>query len=180
MRRVVALIILSVCFNMASAQQPMYVVGGRVVDSIEDIPHENIERIDVLPADDETIAQWGLGASEGVIIVTLRYDTPASFAAEGYNNFTDYLAHTVKWSDNNPAERVSLRLHIEASGRATISEVLQATSRNYLKRVERAIEEAPLWSPAMRDGVAVESIQLVNLQLPEGKSIPLEPAVIIR
>lgn len=180
MRRVVALIILSVCFNMASAQQPMYVVGGRVVDSIEDIPHENIERIDVLPADDETIAQWGLGASEGVIIVTLRYDTPAIFAAEGYNNFTDYLAHTVKWSDNNPAERVSLRLHIEASGRATISEVLQATSRNYLKRVERAIEEAPLWSPAMRDGVAVESIQLVNLQLPEGKSIPLEPAVIIR
>lgn len=180
MRRVVALIILSVCFNMASAQQPMYVVGGRVVDSIEDIPHENIERIDVLPADDETIAQWGLGASEGVIIVTLRYDTPASFAAEGYNNFTDYLAHRVKWSDNNPAERVSLRLHIEASGRATISEVLQATSRNYLKRVERAIEEAPLWSPAMRDGVAVESIQLVNLQLPEGKSIPLEPAVIIR
>jgi hypothetical protein len=180
MRRVVALIILSVCFNMASAQQPMYVVGGRVVDSIEDIPHENIERIDVLPADDETIAQWGLGASEGVIIVTLRYDTPASFAAEGYNNFTDYLAHTVKWSDNNPAERVSLRLHIEASGRATISEVLQATSRNYLKRVERAIAEAPLWSPAMRDGVAVESIQLVNLQLPEGKSIPLEPAVIIR
>jgi hypothetical protein len=180
MRRVVALIILSVCFNMASAQQPMYVVGGRIVDSIEDIPHENIERIDVLPADDETIAQWGLGASEGVIIVTLRYDTPASFAAEGYNNFTDYLAHTVKWSDNNPAERVSLRLHIEASGRATISEVLQATSRNYLKRVERAIEEAPLWSPAMRDGVAVESIQLVNLQLPEGKSIPLEPAVIIR
>ena len=180
MRRVVALIILSVCFNMASAQQPMYVVGGRVVDSIEDIPHENIERIDVLPADDETIAQWGLGASEGVIIVTLRYDTPASFAAEGYNNFTDYLAHRVKWSDNNPAERVSLRLHIEASGRATISEVLQATSRNYLKRVERAIEEAPQWSPAMRDGVAVESIQLVNLQLPEGKSIPLEPAVIIR
>lgn len=180
MRRVVALIILSVCFNMASAQQPMYVVGGRVVDSIEDIPHENIERIDVLPADDETIAQWGLGASEGVIIVTLRYDTPASFAAGGYNNFTDYLAHTVKWSDNNPAERVSLRLHIEASGRATISEVLQATSRNYLKRVERAIAEAPLWSPAMRDGVAVESIQLVNLQLPEGKSIPLEPAVIIR
>lgn len=180
MRRVVALIILAVCFNIASAQKPMYVVGGRVVDSIENIPHENIERIDVLPADDDTIAQWGLGASEGVIIVILRYDTPASFAAEGYNNFTDYLAHTVKWSDNNPAERVSLRLVVDSEGRATISEVLQATSRNYLKRVERAIDEAPLWSPAMRDGVAVESIQLVNLQLPVGKSIPLEPAVIIR
>lgn len=179
MRHAIVLIVMLLCANGASAQQPMYVVGSRVVDSIEDIPHENIERIDVLPADEETIARWGLGASEGVIIVTLRYDTPASFTAEGYSNFTDYLAHRVKWSDRNSAERVSLRLHIDESGRATISEVLETTSRSYLKRVERAIDEAPLWSPAMRAGVVVESIQLVNLQLPTGKSIPQEPVVII-
>jgi hypothetical protein len=180
MRIISIVVALLLGVGVAVAREPLYVVNGRVVASIEDIPHEDIERIDVLPANEDTIAEWGSEASEGVIIVTLRYDTAATFVAEGYDNFTDYLAHTVKWSDNNPAERVSLRLHIEASGRATISEVLQATSRNYLKRVERAIEEAPLWSPAMRDGVAVESIQLVNLQLPEGKSIPLEPAVIIR
>lgn len=77
------------------------------------------------------------------------------------------------------AERVSLRIVVGADGRATIGEVLQATSRNFLRRVERAIEQAPLWSPAMRDGTPVESIQLVNLLLPKGKSLPVEHAVIM-
>jgi hypothetical protein len=31
----------------------------------------------------------------------------------------------------------------------------------------------------MRDGVAVESIQLINLQLPKGKDMPVEPAIIV-
>lgn len=84
---------------VAVAREPLYVVNGRVVASIEDIPHEDIERIDVLPANEDTIAEWGSEASEGVIIVTLRYDTAATFVAEGYDNFTDYLAHTVRWSD---------------------------------------------------------------------------------
>lgn len=180
MRRFVTLVALLLSTTIISAQRPMYVVGGKVVESLDNIPHENIERIDVLPADEESIAVWGSGASEGVIIVTLRYDTPATFSHEGCNNFTDYLAHRVKWSDNNPAERVSLRLLIDAKGCAIVSEVLEATSMSYLKRVERAIKEAPMWCPATRDGVAVESIQLINLQLPRGKTIPVEPAVIVR
>ena len=163
----------------ASAREPLYVVNGEVVATIEGIPHEDIESIDVLPANEETIALWGLEASEGVILVTLRYDTPARFSAEGRNNFTDYLATTVKWGDNMPAERVSLRIKVECDGRATVSEVLQSTSRQFLKRVQKAIANAPLWSPATRDGKAVESIVLVNLQLPEGKELPVEHAVII-
>jgi hypothetical protein len=157
----------------------MYVVGGKVVDSIDDIPHENIERIDVLPADEQTIAMWGSGASEGVILVTLRFDVPATFSYGEYNNFTDYLAHNVKWSDKNPAERVSLRVVVDAEGRATVSEILEATSRSYLKRVERAIQQSPQWHPATKDGKAVESIHLVNLLLPEGKTLPVERSVII-
>lgn len=163
----------------ASAREPLYVVNGEVVATIEGIPHEDIESIDVLPANEETIALWGLEASEGVILVTLRYDTPARFSAEGRNNFTDYLATTVKWGDKMPAERVSLRIKVECDGRATVSEVLQSTSRQFLKRVQKAIANAPLWSPATRDGKAVESIVLVNLQLPEGKELPVERAVII-
>lgn len=179
MRLIVALIATFVGIGLTYAQQPMYVVGGKVVESIDDIPHENIERIDVLPADEATIAEWGSAAHEGVIIVTLRYDTPARFSAEGFDNFTDYLANTVVWSDKMSAERVSLRIVVGTDGRATIGEVLQATSRNFLRRVERAIEQAPLWSPAMRDGTPVESIQLVNLLLPRGKSLPVEHAVIM-
>lgn len=168
------------CASTLWAQQPLYVVNGEIVESISDIPQEDIESIDVLPADEETIAEWGLAASEGVIVVRLKYDTPATFNAEGYSNFTTYLAQHIKWSDNMPAERASLRLCITADGAIEIVEVLDTTSRQFLKRVTKAIESAPRWQPAMRDGKAIESLQLVNIQLPLGKELPKDPYVIIR
>ena len=179
MRRLILGLVLLLSSTLLSAREPLYVVNGTVVDSLAGIQQEDIESINILPADDETIATWGERASEGVILIRLIYDTPARHTT-GYGSFTAYLADHVKWSDNMPAERVSLRLKIDTEGRATISEVLQSTSRQFLKRVERAIAEAPSWSPAIRDGKPVESITLVNLQLPEGKSLPVEYAVIIR
>lgn len=162
------------------AQQPLYVVNGRVVESIEGIPQSDIESINVLPADEETIAEWGLAASEGVIVVRLKFDTPATFAAEGYNNFTAYLAKQIKWDENMPVERASLRLNITEEGNIEVIEVLDTTSRQFLKRVTKAIASAPQWQPAMRDGKPIESLQLVNIQLPLGKELPKDPYVIIR
>jgi hypothetical protein len=179
LRRVIT-ILATLCAVETYAYKPLYVVNGAIVDSIEHIPHENIERIDNLPADEESIAQWGLGASEGVILVTLRYDTEARFSYEGYNNFTDYLASVVRWDDTMTAERVSLRIVVESSGKATISEVIASTNKQFLKRVTKAINEAPLWRPAERNGTPVESLHLVNLQLPKGKQMPREMGVIIR
>ena len=121
------------------AQQPLYVVNGRVVESIDGIPQSDIESINVLPADEETIAEWGLAASEGVIVVRLKFDTPATVAAEGYNNFTAYLAKQIKWEENMPAERASLRLNITEEGSIEVVEVLDTTSRQFLKRVTKAI-----------------------------------------
>ena len=179
MRCLISLIISLLCITIAVAQQPMYVVNGVVVDGIDSIPQSDIESIDVLPADEETIAQWGMAASEGVIVVRLIYDTPASFSYEGTDNFTTYLSKHVKWGANMPAERVSLRITIDTKGVAHVSEVLDSTSRQYLKRVMKAIDEAPRWQPAMRDGKPIESLHLVNLQLPVGKDIPAEQFVII-
>lgn len=166
--------------GVLAAREPLYVVNGKVVDSIENIPHEDIESIDHLPADEQTIALWGAEASEGVIVVTLRYDTPATFAAEGCNNYTDYLALNVKWSDNHPAERVSLRINVDKEGVVTIAEVLDSTSRQFLSSVMRAIAKSPRWTPAQRDGEPVESIHLVNLKLPTHKELPVEYGVIMR
>jgi hypothetical protein len=162
------------------AYKPLYVVNGNIVESIEHIPHDDIERIDNLPANEETIAKWGIEASEGVILVTLRYDQNASFHYGDCHNFTDYLASVVRWDDTMPAERVSLRIEVNSNGKASISEVISSTSKQYLKRVMRAIEEAPLWQPAYKGGVAMCSQHLVNLQLPKSKSIPKEMGIIIR
>ena len=152
MRRLGLILCLLMCSVVLHARGPLYVVNGRVVESIDHIPHEDIRSIDVLPA---------------------------QFAAEGIANFTDYLATKVDWHDNMPAERVSLRIAVDEEGRATVSEVLEATSRQYLKRVVRAIEASPLWRPAMLDGEAVATLHLVNLTLPAGKSLPREQVVIV-
>ena len=162
------------------AYKPLYVVNGTIVESIEHIPHDDIERIDNLPANEETIAKWGMEASEGVILVTLKYDKRATFSYERFDNFTEYLASKVRWDESMSAERVSLRILVDSSGKATISEVISSTSKQFLKRVTRAIEEAPLWQPAEKSGVAIESLHLVNLQLPKSKSLPKEIGVIIR
>lgn len=179
MRRILLGILFMLSTTIVSAREPLYVVNGTVVDNIDSIEQANIAKIDVLPASEETIAQWGIAASEGVILVTLIYDTPAKFNAEGYDNFTDYLMHTVKWGKDMPAERVSLRIIVDSSGKATISKILQSTSRQFLKRVERAIALSPQWTAATKNGVNVESTQLVNLLMPEGKSLPIEQGVII-
>lgn len=170
---------MSLCATLAVAQQPLYVVNGKIVDGIESIPQSDIESIEVLPADENTIAQWGMAASEGVIMVRLVYDTPATFSAEGIDNYTTYLATKVNWSDKMPAERVSLRIVVGEDGSVAITEVLDSTSRQFLKRVSKAIAEAPHWQPAVRDGNPIESLHLVNLQLPVGKEIPAEQFVII-
>ena len=180
MLRCATVILATLCAIEAYAYKPLYVVNGTVVDSIEHIPHENIECIDNLPANEETIAKWGIEASEGVILVTLRYDQNATFHYGEFDNFTEYLASVVRWDSTMPAERVSLRIEVDSNGKATISEVISSTSKQYLKRVTRAIEEAPLWQPAKKSGVATHSQHLVNLQLPKGKNLPKEMGVIIR
>lgn len=179
LRRAIAIFAI-LCTIKAYGYKPLYVVNGEIMESIEHIPHEDIEHIDNLPANEETIAKWGIEASEGVILVTLRYDQNASFHHGDFHNFTEYLASTVNWSETMTAERISLRIMVDSSGKATISEVISSTSKQFLKRVTRAIESAPLWSPAERDGVAIESLHLVNLQLPKGKSMPKEMGIIIR
>lgn len=181
MRTVIALLS-TLLLSIATlwAREPLYVVNGTIVESIKHIPHEDIERIDVLPADEDTIAKWGTAASEGVILVTLRYDTPASFSHGDYDNFTNYLADHIKWGDTMPTERVSLRIVVDSDGKATISEVLEASSLEFLRKVRKAICIAPLWSPAERNGATVESTHLVNIQLPKGKIALKEVELIIR
>lgn len=178
--RTLAVILLTLIAQALYAEGPLYVVNGTVCPNIDHIPQEDIESLEVLAADEETIAEWGIEASEGVILLTLRYDTPARFESDGCDNFTHYLATHVRWDNNMPAERASLRIQVDEEGRASIAEVLHTTSRRFLNRIRRAIDEAPLWSPATRNGTTIPTQHLVNLQLPEGKSLPVEHAVIIR
>ena len=153
----------------AAAQDPIYVVNGQVVSDIRNIPPGDIESTEMLPADEQN----------GVILITLRYDTPARFP-EADGSFNDYISKQTDWDDSLPAARVVLRYKITTDGRTVPTDELEATDRRLRRRVIDAVEKAPRWQPAMRDGKPVESEGVLRVQLPEGKSIPRPLEFIMR
>ncbi|MEG0789854.1 MAG: TonB-dependent receptor [Alistipes sp.] len=161
-----------------SAQEPIYIVNGIPQTEIKSIPPEDIVRAEMLPADEQTIARYGQQANYGVMLITLRYDEPARFPAA--NTFNDYIASQVEWDEEEPPARVVLRYDITVEGRAVVTKELETTDNRLKRRVLQAVEEAPLWLPATKEGVAVASEGVLNIQLPAGKPMPAPVELILR
>lgn len=167
--------------SSAAAQQPVYIVNGQPSDEtrVAAIPPADIERVENLPADEETIARYGSGASNGVIIISLKYDTPARFAADSLS-LGEYVARRVRWDDDEPAARVVLRYVVKTDGRTVVETELESTDNRLKRRVLKALAEAPAWQPAMKDGEPIESRGVLRIQLPEGKPMPRMRELVIR
>lgn len=163
-----------------SAQRPLCIVNGAPTEEdIALIPPEDIERVETLPADEETIARYGAEASNGVILVTLRYDEPARFGVEGVS-FGEYIARQVRWDADEPAARVILRYTVTPEGRTVIAAELESTDNRLKRRVLKAVEGAPNWIPAMKNGQPVASEGVLRIQLPDGKRMPRPMELVIR
>lgn len=163
----------------APAQEPLYIVNGEVRDEIRSIPPADIEHVEMLPADEQTVADHGQKANNGVMIITLRYDTPARFDAEGMD-FDRYIGSRVKWTATDPAARVVFRFTVTAEGKAVAGDELESTDNRLRRRVLKALEEAPLWTPATRQGLPVASEGILCIQLPEGVPMPRERTLVLR
>lgn len=161
------------------AQQPLYLVNGRERGDVADIPPAMIERIEELPADEESIARYGARAAGGVVLVTLKYDEAARFPASD-EGFDRYIAGRVVWTESDPTARVILRYRISAEGALTVCEVLEATDNRLRRRVLKAVAAAPRWEPARKEGAPVESEGVLRIQLPEGRRMPRRPELVIR
>lgn len=179
MKRYIILIgVLFAALLPAAAQQPLFLVNGTPRENIDDIPPEDIEHAEMLPADEENIARYGQRAVGGVLVVTLRYDRPAVFAAD--TTFGGYIARQVRWDDDEPAARVILRYKVTPEGRTEVVQELESTDNRLKRRVLKAVAEAPAWQPARKNGAAVESEGVLRIQLPEGKSIPKPVELVYR
>jgi hypothetical protein len=180
------LLMLTILCHNAMAQEfvhrpPIYIVNGERMseEQVKRINPADIATNTLLPADEESVAKYGQEASNGVIVITLRYDTPAHFEFEGKQMpITDYLAEHIKWEyPANPVARVVIRLKIAPDGTATMDEVLQATDKRLLKRVTKLLTESPRWVPALKDGKGVDSEYILRLTLPQGMKLPRERSV---
>ncbi len=181
MKHLITLLILTLALPVA-AHEPVYIVNGErsTAEAVERIAPRDIESMDTLPADEESVAKYGIEASHGVIIITLRYDSPARFEAAGGMSFGDYISSCVKWDESEAAARVVVRYTIPSSGRAVLDTVLESTDSRLKRRVLKALESAPAWIPAMKNGVAIESEGVLRVQLPKGKPMPRQIELVIR
>ena len=174
---VTAMATLGSLLSVANTSSPIYIVNGREMSDVKHIPQSDIESIDLLEVNDEIIARYGNCASNGVIIVTLKYDQHAEF--EGGRSFEKYIASQVKWEAHEPAARVILRYKVDTNGRVVVGDIIEATDKRLRRKVLAAIAESPAWTPASRNGEAVISDHVLDIRLPEGKEIPQEPYIIV-
>ncbi len=159
------------------ARQPLYIVNGVERDNIDSISQNQIERIEMLDVTDSLILQYGQRASNGVSVITLKYDTPASFGGEG--TLSDYIIKSVGWDETDPVARLSFRFKILTSGEMVVGDILESTESRLKRKVMRAIEQAPLWKPATNLGEAVEMEGIFRVQLPIGRDMPREKYIIL-
>ena len=179
-------LLVALCHTDAVAQEfvhrpPIYIVNGvrTTEEQVRLIDPDDIVGNTLLPADEESVAKYGQEASNGVLLITLRYDTPARFELDGKPaQFGDYIAQQVKWEyPANPVARVVLRLKIAPDGTVTMGDVLEATDKRLLKRISKALAESPRWTPALKDGKGLESEYTLRLTLPRGMKLPREKSI---
>lgn len=177
-RLTIVIFALFAALSGAFAQTPLYIVNGTPTEEIASIPPEDIEHVESLPADEQSIARYGDKAAHGVLLITLRYDQPATFGAD--TSFSDYIARQVTWGDNEPAARVILRYTISPEGRAEVKQELESTDSRFKRRVLKALEQAPAWRPAYKNDTPVESEGVLYVQLPASKQLPRQVELIYR
>ena len=112
------------------------------------------------------------------MLITLRYDQPATFPAD--STFGHYIASRVRWDASEPAARVVLRYKITPDGETVVQQELESTDNRLKRRVLKAVAEAPRWHPAQKNGAPVESEGVLSIQLPEGRRMPRQAELVIR
>lgn len=162
---------------------PIYIVNGQRMDEekVKAIHPADIVSNELLTVDEAVIEKYGHDAANGVVVITLRYDTPARFEVDGKEaKYSTYIAERVKWSEIEDVARVVISFTVEADGSVTEKDVLEATDRRLLARIRKAMEEAPKWVPAKKDDKGVETDHILRITLPFGRKMPRERVLLIR
>ena len=162
---------------------PIYIVNGERMteEEVRSIDPEDILSNELLPADEATIEKYGQDAANGVILITLRYDSEARFEVDGEEtSFSAYIARQIKWDEMDPVAQVIMTLEVGADGIAREKELLESSDRRLLKRIRTALSEAPRWVAARKDGEGIATEHILRITLPIGSRMPYQRAVIIR
>ena len=162
---------------------PIYIVNGERMseEDVKEIDPADIVSNTLLPADERTVAEYGDQAANGVIVIVLRYDTPARFEVDGRPaGYSDYIAGRVKWDDTDPVARVIVSFTVGPDGSVAVKDVLEVTDKRLGRRILKAMEEAPRWTPALKQGEGVATDHVLRITLPRGRRLPREKVIPVR
>ena len=95
-------------------------------------------------------------------------------------NYSNYIADRVRWDETDPVARIIISFKVKPDGTISDNDVLEATDKRLLRRIEKAMAEAPRWRPALKDGKGVETTHLLKVTLPKGRTMPRERVVRIQ
>lgn len=177
------LLYLSIGQLMAQSRTPVYIVNGERMteQQVKEIDPSDIVDNQLVSIDESIIEKYGHDASNGVVLITLRYDTPARFVVDGEEvSYSDYIAERVKWSEMDGVARVIISFTVGEDGSIIETDVLEASDKRLLRRVQSAMEEAPRWTPALKDDKGITTDHLLRITLPKGRKMPREQVIRIR
>lgn len=166
------LLVLVGLFVSATASAQLYIVNGEeyTAEQMRRIDPERVESSEQVAINDSIMALYGERAADGVIVVKLKHDTEPQFSVDSLS-FREWVEREVAWGNDEPAARVVYRYVVGTDGRAQLTELIESTDNRLRQRVVRAVKRAPLWTPAEREGRAVEVEQVLIIELPKGKRL---------
>ena len=164
-------------------RMPLYIVNGERMseENVKEIDPSDIVSNELLAVDEAVIEKYGHDAANGVVVITLRYDTPARFEVDGEEaKYSNYIAERVKWNEIDGVARVVMSFTVSGDGTVTEKEVLEATDRRLLSRIRKEMKLAPKWISAKKDGKGITTDHILRITLPIGRTMPRERAILIR
>ena len=150
-------------------------------EEVKAIHPADIVSNELLTVDESVIEKYGHDAANGVVIITLRYDTPARFEVDGTEvGYSNYIAERVKWNEIDGVARVVMSFTVSSDGTVKEKEVLEASDRRLLNRIRKAMAAAPRWVAAKKDGKGIETDHILRITLPFGRKMPRKGVILIR
>jgi len=176
-----------------SVSTPVYVMDGEVVETVEGLDPELIEKIDVIKDPDSDIAKK-YNAKDGVILITTKeaaaakYSQADSFEKEGeifyivedmpkfpggkpalktyiYSN----LEYPEKAKNQGIEGEVQVRFLVNEKGKVESSEILRSTYQGFDAPALKVVNEMPDWTPGMQRGKAVKVWYVVSIKFNDEK-----------
>ena len=112
--------------------------------------------------------------------VNSEHRIPVEYNINKPTSFSRFIADRVKWDETDPVARVIISFAVAADGSVEVKDILEATDRRLLRRIQKALDEAPKWIPALKDGEGVATDHVLRITLPKGRQLPRERVVLIR